>query len=247
MNNKTWTNEEIQFLIDNNKIKKQKEIAMLLGRTLGSVQKKIHTMKLKKYSDIEIGTVFGKLTVIKKTDTVKNGNIVYLCKCECGNEKEIIKGSLISGSTTSCRCLFKETVGNAVRLLPGESAFNLLYQKCKSGAKKRKIDFGLSKEEHRNLIIKSCIYCNKSPQLFNMFLKKDNSRKQASHDITDEWLSKSWININTIDRVDNDLGYYVDNCVTACWPCNRMKSSLSKKEFLEHVESIFSFQNGKDK
>lgn len=52
------------------------------------------------------GKVFGRLTVLE--DTGKRNNckrIIYLCKCECGNLKEIDAASLRKGDTKSCGCL----------------------------------------------------------------------------------------------------------------------------------------------
>ena len=50
------------------------------------------------------GQTFGKLTVVKFAGRDKCGNREWLCKCECGNEKDIVGGHLTSGSTKSCGC-----------------------------------------------------------------------------------------------------------------------------------------------
>ena len=52
------------------------------------------------------GQKFGKLTAIKKVG-IKNNNSVWLCKCDCGCEKEITLSHLRQG-TKSCGCLPKE-------------------------------------------------------------------------------------------------------------------------------------------
>ena len=50
------------------------------------------------------GRVFGKLTVVEYAGT--NGFVSYWrCKCECGNETVVQRGSLIRGATRSCGCL----------------------------------------------------------------------------------------------------------------------------------------------
>ncbi len=41
-----------------------------------------------------------------------------------------------------------------------------------------------------------------------------------------------------IDRVDNSVGYEVDNCVPCCGVCNRMKRDLTKDQFIDHVHKI---------
>jgi hypothetical protein len=43
---------------------------------------------------------------------------------------------------------------------------------------------------------------------------------------------------NGVDRVENSLGYSVDNCVACCKICNWMKLTLSVDEFKAHVIKI---------
>ena len=43
-----------------------------------------------------------------------------------------------------------------------------------------------------------------------------------------------------IDRIDSSIGYVVENCVPCCTLCNRMKSNLSGREFIAHVDRIAS-------
>ena len=50
------------------------------------------------------GKRFGKLLVIKKAGINKQGFNYWLCKCDCGNEKEIISSNLLRGQTKSCGC-----------------------------------------------------------------------------------------------------------------------------------------------
>ena len=55
------------------------------------------------------GKVFGSLTVIKQVEDYINPQgkpyAKWLCKCNCGIEKEIIGATLLSGHTKSCGCL----------------------------------------------------------------------------------------------------------------------------------------------
>ena len=60
------------------------------------------------------GQVFGKLTVIKESKKRScNGGIYWLCKCECGREKEILGQSLRSGKSLSCESHSNISKGNA--------------------------------------------------------------------------------------------------------------------------------------
>lgn len=53
-----------------------------------------------------IGSKFGKLTVIRKTDERTNGGeVLWECKCDCGNYTKVAGYSLSRGLTLSCGCL----------------------------------------------------------------------------------------------------------------------------------------------
>lgn len=55
------------------------------------------------------GQVFGKLTVIEKTEghTTSGGNRLteYICKCSCGNYLPVLATNLVNKNTRSCGCL----------------------------------------------------------------------------------------------------------------------------------------------
>lgn len=55
------------------------------------------------------GKTFGRYTVIEKVKTKKR-ETKWLCRCECGTEKEVRGYSLTSGNTISCGCFHKETI-----------------------------------------------------------------------------------------------------------------------------------------
>lgn len=48
---------------------------------------------------------FGKLTAINMLEERYKGNVVWLCKCECGQDIKVTCGKLRSGHTRSCGCL----------------------------------------------------------------------------------------------------------------------------------------------
>ena len=67
-----------------------------------------------------IGQQFNYLTVLKKTDKRKNGAVVWLCQCKCGNLKEVTTGDLNAGRVTSCGCYNKEKAANAFKDMVGQ-------------------------------------------------------------------------------------------------------------------------------
>lgn len=51
------------------------------------------------------GQRFGKLTALFEQPERKNRKIVWHCKCDCGNECDVVSSYLISGHTQSCGCV----------------------------------------------------------------------------------------------------------------------------------------------
>jgi hypothetical protein len=67
-----------------------------------------------------IGQVFARLTVIQCTGRNKHGASIWLCKCLCEREVEVISQSLVNGNTQSCGCLSRE-VASALFFKHGRS------------------------------------------------------------------------------------------------------------------------------
>ena len=74
-----------------------------------SLKKNIHKKKMQEKKGHLIGKRFGRLVVIERTDKSNNGGVIWRCKCDCGNEKEVPTSYLTSGHTKSCGCLKLES------------------------------------------------------------------------------------------------------------------------------------------
>lgn len=57
---------------------------------------------------IEVGSIFGKLTVISKSDTKRSSCIDWNCRCECGKELPVKSAYLRRGETSHCGCSRKK-------------------------------------------------------------------------------------------------------------------------------------------
>ena len=57
--------------------------------------------------------IFGKLTVLEKTERRRQGSIIWKCQCSCGKICEVCSVELIKGDTQSCGCLQKERIKEA--------------------------------------------------------------------------------------------------------------------------------------
>ena len=98
--------------------------ALKIGATksCGCLNKEILSQE-KDLSDM-IGRKFGNLTVIKRADThITHGGqrkVMWLCKCDCGNEKVVASQDLKSGHTKSCGCMPKKKRGSGLIDLIGK-------------------------------------------------------------------------------------------------------------------------------
>ena len=58
------------------------------------------------------GIRYGRLLVIEHKGKNHNGKHLWLCKCDCGNEKIVVSCNLSSGKSKSCGCLKIEYLKN---------------------------------------------------------------------------------------------------------------------------------------
>ena len=57
------------------------------------------------------GKSFGELTVLSKTDRrSQSGGVYWLCKCSCGNTKEVSGATLRNGRSISCGCVRRKNL-----------------------------------------------------------------------------------------------------------------------------------------
>jgi hypothetical protein len=56
------------------------------------------------------GMVFGRWTVICRTENAPNGSSQWHCRCTCGTERSVQGKRLVSGSTVSCGCFQAEMI-----------------------------------------------------------------------------------------------------------------------------------------
>lgn len=62
------------------------------------------------------GERFGRLVAIERTsEESSNGSYIWLCKCDCGNEKTIPGCNLRRGTTKSCGCMKNEQLAALIK------------------------------------------------------------------------------------------------------------------------------------
>lgn len=138
---------------------------------------------------------FGRLTVINFNSTNKWGQALWNCQCDCGDIKVIASQVLKRGTTQSCGCFKKETMITRHKISKnyGESGTRI-YRIW--GNIKRRCNNKNDKSYHN--------YGGRGINLCNEWKNFIVFKTWAFNSGYSEKL--------TIDRIDNNKGYYSENC-----------------------------------
>lgn len=139
------------------------------------------------------GKRFGRLVVIRRLD--KN---YWLCKCDCGNQKEILGSNLRTGHSTSCGCYQKEVrAKNQYSHGYRHSRIYGVYGKIKGRCCNPN---NPSYERYGGRGITMCDEWMNNPKAFCEWAYEHGYKEDAKYGEC------------TIDRIDNNKGYSPDNC-----------------------------------
>ncbi len=159
------------------------------------------------------GQKFGMLTVVQRVEdhVYKNGrhDIVYECKCDCGNNKDVLAVHLRSGHTQSCGCY---------------RAKNTSEMRYKHGGRDTRL---------------YCIWKNMKARCLNAMHDDYSLYGGRGITICDEWICDyksfaDWANgcgytdALTLDRMDVNGNYCPENCrwVTQKEQCNNTRRNI---------------------
>jgi len=179
------------------------------------------------------GKKFGRWLVIGEEEVRKltpgGDRVFWECRCDCGVVRLVRIDGLITGGSQSCGCLQKEIAreirirGNKARALPkGEGNFNSVWRVYRKHALDKGLEFTLTKEEFRSIAIQPCYYCGDEPK-----------------QVYSPGLYNGDFAFTGVDRMNNDKGYTMDNCVPCCTICNLRKSDCDPIEFLKWAERVY--------
>lgn len=154
---------------------------------------------------------FGKLIPIT-FNRGKNGiKSTWACLCDCGKMKNIRSVDLLWGETKSCGCSRRDKQFDTI--------VKRLYCAHLNNARKRGIENSLSKEDYLCIGSKECHYCG------GIDIKKNNQ-------------TGATIELNGIDRQNNELFYGLNNSISCCRDCNMMKKDLFYNKFVSKIQKI---------
>ena len=173
---------------------------------------------------------YGRLFVVKYKGKDDRRKHLWLCRCDCGNEKIVVADNLSSGKSKSCGCLKKELLskkGNQFGLYEDrqEAMMKVQYSHLKRRHKQNKMVGDILGFNTFSILSKSkCKYYGLEHS------KEIEDRLNESK--TKKRLSSEVLKINGIDRIDNNIGYTKENSAPCCKYCNFAKHTMSEGIFM---------------
>ena len=189
------------------------------------------------------GDRYGRLKVISHKGRDHRGKHLWLCKCDCGNEKVVVGDNLSSGKSNSCGCLKAEFLarkGNQYGLYEDREMALLKVQYSHLKRRNRKLGFSkiISFELFSELSKSPCKYCGleHSKEIEDRLNESKKGKRLSNH----------ILKCNGIDRVDSSLGYTDENSVPCCKYCNFAKHTMTDDAFYKWIKKVYeyNFQTG---
>lgn len=172
-----------------------------------------------------IGKRFGRLVVIERAEDAINPNgkksIRYKCKCDCGNEKIVRKGHLVSGKTVSCGCFYKETrYGKKTHGFSHKERLYSVWLNIKDRC------YNKNNNHYQSYGGRGIIMCDEWKNDYMLF------RNWCIANGHKEEIKESGRNNLTIDRINVDGNYEPNNCrfITNKENCLNKRDTLTDKE-----------------
>lgn len=141
-----------------------------------------------------LGKRFERLTVIGRAPNVPGHKANWRCICDCGNECVVRGGDLVQGKTKSCGCIRRETAAKNGRIgsfTQEQKRLSRIHRTMLSRCNNPK-NIAYSCYGGRGIAI-----CKEWEKL-NVFI---------------EWaISNGYKESLTIDRINNNFGYFPSNC-----------------------------------
>lgn len=175
----------------------------------------------------QVGQQVGDFTI--SSYDKNEGRYQLTCKCgatSIGASDHITRkiSLLLSEGYVACQnCTFKYQQEFKETRIKNDKLYTYkdVYREYVKKAKERGISFELSLDQASVLFEQNCYYCGSEPRNFRT--------RQNGQEII----------YQGIDRVDNKIGYNIENVVACCKYCNSSKMDRTQDDFLNHISKIY--------
>lgn len=166
------------------------------------------------------GQRFGRYIVIEKLNKrTSSGGVVFLCRCDCGQEKEVSGHALLSGAVVSCGCYGRE------QRIKAQTTHGLSKTKEYNSAKTRRYmekkvlydtEWTAEMESFLRRLFKECVVCGMTEE---------------------EHISKygTSLHIDHVSPLKFGNGLRPDNATILCHACNSIKHTKELDELPDRM------------
>lgn len=178
-----------------------------------------------------IGIKYGNLTVISEHSVTRNGHTRYVCKCDCGNNTNVLGTHLRRGNTVSCGC--KKKLGSdrkewtGVGEMSGGFWFNHIVKSANGSKGRKKLELEITKDYAWALFLKQNRKCALSGILITFPTRFNDKTWTAS-----------------LDRIDSSKGYIDGNVQWVHKDINMMKRIYTQEHFITMCKLVAEHSAG---
>lgn len=202
---------------------------MKLPNTSNAAIDPYNRIELNNYMNDLSGIRSGKLVALwPNSKHPKYSHVFWTCLCDCGNYKVVLSSNFKRGLSTSCGCSWIYNSGkNNGNWCGYKGLSGSAWNKIRTSAKKRNIEFNISIKDAWDLFIKQNKRCALTGVELNL----------------PEWDAYRNRYNASLDRIDSSRPYDIDNIQWVHKDVNRMKIDLPLERLFELCKLIVDYNN----
>lgn len=172
---------------------------------------------LREISEIKTGMKFGKWLVLLPRSLKCGKHRYWDVLCECGTVDKRRNDCLLNGLTKECRNCWKDKANP-------EAVKTRMWDSLVKNAELRGLEVAITKKDIFDLLVKQNYHCALSGEKLVISTKTSEYRKGLT--------------TASVDRIDSDRGYYLDNIQWTHKKINCIKMDLNQEDFIRMCHQV---------